>query len=186
MQAWELRQTSAEGTQIKFIFRNYRNYDNLSQSPTEASILKRDANELPHLITGVCLEVHRQLGPGLPGAVYRNCLERELRMRELQFERNSPLLIMYRGEHVPGAEITLDFVVEDQLVVLVSAGDDDDIEAELTSGRRELETYLRLFGLSAGLWVNFNVDDLRTGMRRVMIADREVALGAVGAGFSRN
>ncbi len=148
--------------------------------------MKLDANELPHLIAGVCLEVHRQLGPGLPEAVYRDCLEREMRMRELEFERNSPLLIMYRGEHVPSAEIALDFVVEDQLVVLVTAGDGSDIEAEMSHGRRELETYLRLSGLNAGLWVNFNVDDLRTGMRRVMIADREVAMGAVGAGFSRN
>ncbi len=148
--------------------------------------MKLDANELPHLIAAVCLEVHRQLGPGLPEAVYRDCLEREMRMRELEFERNSPLLIMYRGEHVPSAEIALDFVVEDQLVVLVSAGGDGDIEAELTNGRRELETYLRLSGLSAGLWVNFNVDDLRTGMRRVVIANREVAMGAIGAGFSRN
>jgi len=148
--------------------------------------LKLDVTELPHLITGVCLEVHRQLGPGLPEAVYRDCLEREMRMRELEFERNSPLLIMYRGEHVPSAEIALDFVVEEQLVVLVSAAENGDSEVELTNGRRELDTYLRLSGLMAGLWVNFNVDDLRTGMRRVMIADRELALGAVGAGFSRN
>jgi len=148
--------------------------------------LKLDSNELPHLIGGVCLEVHRQLGPGLPEAIYRDCLEREMRMRELEFERNSPLLIMYRGEHVPSAEIVLDFVVEDQLVVLVSAGDATADESDLSSGRRELETYLRLSGLSTGLWVNFNVTDLRTGMRRVVIADRDVAMGAVGAGLSRN
>ena len=56
----------------------------------------------------------------------------------------------------------------------------------LDAGRRELETYLRISGLSSGLWVNFNVNDLRTAMRRVVIKDREALSGIAGAGFSRN
>lgn len=148
--------------------------------------MKIDANEIPHLVAGVCLEVHRQLGPGLPEAVYRDCLARELRMRELEFIRESPLLIMYRGARIPSAEINLDFVVEDQLVVLVYAIDDGDNDMELAAGRRELETYLRISGMKSGLWVNFNVNDLRKAMHRVVIKDRQPTSGIIGAGLSRN
>ena len=149
--------------------------------------MKLDANELPHLVAGVCLEVHRQLGPGLPAPVYRDCLDRELRLRELVYQRNSPLPIWYRGERLSSAEIAVDFVIEDQLVLLVSAEEICDVDPNV-SGRRELETYLRLSGLGSGLWVNFNVADLRHGMRRLVSSPREAAAGAggIGAGASRN
>ena len=55
-----------------------------------------DLAELPHFLSGACLEVHRELGPGLSAGVYRDCLGRELRMRELFFESNVPLLVQFR------------------------------------------------------------------------------------------
>ena len=144
------------------------------------SAVNLDQNELPHLIAGVCLEVHRELGPGLPEVVYRDCLARELRMRELIFERDLPLPILYRGAHIDSSEILLDFVVENSLVLLV-ASDGPGID-----GKQELKTYLRLSGLQSGLWVNFGEDDLRRGMRRMLIADPATDTKAAGAALSRN
>jgi GxxExxY protein len=139
-----------------------------------------DQNELPHLIAGVCLEVHRELGSALPEVVYRDCLARELRMRELIFERDQPLPILYRGAHIDSSEIVLDFVIENSLVLLVSS-DEPGID-----GKQELMTYLRLSGLQSGLWVNFGEPDLRRGMRRMLIAEPATDTKAVGGALSRN
>ena len=139
-----------------------------------------DQNELPHLIAGVCLEAHRELGPGLPEVVYRDCLAREFRMRELIFERDLPLPILYRGSHIDSSEIVLDFVIEESLVLLV-ASDDEGLD-----GKQELMTFLRLSGLPSGLWVNFGEADLRRGMRRIVIAEPATHTDAVGGALSRN
>ena len=144
------------------------------------SAVNLDQNELPHLIAGVCLEVHRELGPGLPEVVYRDCVARELRMRELIFERDQPLPILYRGAQIDSSEIILDFVVEGSLMLLI-ASDEPNLD-----GKQELLTYLRLSGLQSGLWVNFGEHDLRRGMRRMVIADPATDTEAVGATLSRN
>ncbi len=147
--------------------------------------MKLDNHELPHLISGVCLEVHRELGAGLPDVVYRDCLAREMRMRELIFERNKPLPILYRGGHIDSSEIILDFVVEDRLVLLIDSEDPAEAGRHIDA-RRELATYLRLSGLTLGLWVNFGEPDLRRGIRRMAISPERVTGTAIGAGLSRN
>ena len=74
--------------------------------------MKLDSHELPHIVAGSCLEVHRHLGPGLDVASYKACLAHEWRMREIVFQMDAPLTIQYKGMEVRGAA-TLDFVVED-------------------------------------------------------------------------
>lgn len=151
------------------------------------NVLNLDTNELPHLLAGVCLEVHRQMGPGLPAAVYRDCLARELRLQEFAYSRDQPLPIFYRGEKISSSEIVLDFVVEDSLLVMVFSESFDEFEPRDLSGeQRQLETYLRLAGLDAGLWVNFNVEDLRTGMHRLIVTGPAEFPGLAGPVASRN
>jgi GxxExxY protein len=43
--------------------------------------------KLTEEIIGAAIEVHRTLGPGLLESVYEECMALELRMREIQFER---------------------------------------------------------------------------------------------------
>lgn len=124
--------------------------------------------------------MHRELGPSLPEVVYRDCLARELRMRELIFERDQPLPILYRGAQIDSSEIVLDFIIEGSLMLLI-ASDEPGLD-----GKQELLTYLRLSGLQSGLWVNFGEDDLRRGMRRMVITDPATDTAAVGATLSRN
>ena len=45
-----------------------------------------DLNKLSFNTIGAIIEVHRQLGPGLPEAVYHEALELELEAREIPFE----------------------------------------------------------------------------------------------------
>ena len=124
-----------------------------------------DPNEIPHLIVGSCMEVHRELGPGLPEAVYRDGLAREFRMRELVVHRDYPVQVIYKGEKLE-SHFEVDFIVESLVLVAVRAVD------ELTASDKErVNNQLRLAGLETGLLVNFNVTDLRKGIRRMVLSN---------------
>lgn len=132
--------------------------------------MKIDPHELPHLVVGTCMEVHRALGPGLPAVVYSDCLAVEFRMREMVFRRNVALPFRYKGTLMePG--IPVDFLVEEALVVSavsMPAGEMPDHE--------RLRNLLRLSGFEVGLLVNFNVTNFRDGVRRIIVSSEPPAL----------
>jgi hypothetical protein len=54
-------------------------------------------NELSGKIIGLCIEVHRELGPGLLESAYEECLAYELSAAGLQFERQRALPLRYKA-----------------------------------------------------------------------------------------
>jgi hypothetical protein len=66
--------------------------------------------DLPHLVIGACMNVHRALGPGLPRDAYEECLAVELREMEFDFKRNVPLQFDYRSRRIQ-TTARLDFVI---------------------------------------------------------------------------
>ncbi len=129
-----------------------------------------DVKELPHVIVGSCMEVHRALGPGLPAEAYCECLARELRMRELVFERDKNLPIRYKGEELEST-LKIDFVVEGLILVRVMAVD------ELKAiHKEEMNNYLRLAELETGFLINFNVQNLRDGTKRLIVSSEKPAV----------
>jgi GxxExxY protein len=131
--------------------------------------VKLDAQELPHLIIGACMEVHRHLGPGLMAEAYRDCLALELRMREIIFHRDHPLPIAYKGHLVDGA-VRVDFLVEGSVIITTTPPD----LGEAT--KQHMKNVLRLTGVETGLLVNFNVDNLRDGVKRIIVSELPPAL----------
>ena len=123
--------------------------------------------DLPHQVLAACLAVHGHLGPGLTREAYEECLAIELTDLELAFQRGQALDFWYRGRQVKQAA-RVDFLVEDALVVLVTAGEEVR-PAELA----KVESLLRLGGWRAGMLVNFNVVTLRKGVHRVTLKRRE-------------
>lgn len=119
--------------------------------------------DLPHLVIGACMSVHRHLGPGLAREAYEECLAIELRDLELSVERGKPLDFRYRNHEVRGAA-RLDLVVDDRLLVQVkSCREVTEIDTQ------QMDTLLRLSGLRSGLLVNFNVAVMRKGIHRVKV-----------------
>jgi GxxExxY protein len=55
----------------------------------------RDA-ELTHLIIGVAIDIHRNLGPSLLKAVYEECFAKEFTLRNISFERQKPIPLIYK------------------------------------------------------------------------------------------
>jgi GxxExxY protein len=125
-------------------------------------VTEGDCYGLSHVIIGAAIEVHRHLGPGLLESVYEVALGRELSLRGLSFKRQVALPLEYKGSWL-GTGVRLDLVVERQVIVEVKSV--DTFKAIHTA---QVLTYLRLTELRLGLLINFNVEVLRSGVRRVI------------------
>lgn len=128
-------------------------------------------DDLPHVIMGACMEVHRSLGPGWDDFAYRAALSRELKHREIFFKTEVPVAVLYKGERIDSAA-KVDFLIEKKIVVLVFATD------TLTPLHKErLTSYLRHGGWASGFIINFNSPDLREGVKRVVVRPAEEKQG---------
>lgn len=117
-------------------------------------------NELTYEIIGAAIEVHRTLGPGLLESSYRECLCRELSLRNIEFQRERGLPVRYKGIQL-ACGYRLDVLVADLVVVEIKA-----VEALGPIHDAQLLTYLRLRGWKLGLLINFDVVVLKDGIRR--------------------
>ena len=117
--------------------------------------------ELTEQIIGAAIAVHKAIGPGLKEQSYHAAMAMEFMALGLQFQREPVFRVTYRGttvgEHIP------DFIVENAVVVELKAT--SSIEPVFTT---QVLTYLRLSGLRVGLIINFNVDALRFGIKRIV------------------
>ena len=114
--------------------------------------------DLPHLVIGACLNVHGRLGPGLFREAYEECMAIELRELEMDFRRAVPLDFTYREHEVRNAA-RLDFIVQDQLLLMIRA--QEQVSAQ---EKQQFESVLRLSGLRGGLPTAMTVG--RTGSDR--------------------
>jgi GxxExxY protein len=53
-------------------------------------------NEITQHIIGGAIEVHKQLGPGLLESAYEECLCHELAIRNINFEKQKPIPLVYK------------------------------------------------------------------------------------------
>jgi GxxExxY protein len=106
------------------------------------------------------MEVHRKIGPGLLEAVHEECLAQELSFRNISFERQKPIPLVYKDLKLE-CGYRLDFLVSDRVVVEIKA-----IEAIAPIHESIMLTYLRLSGRHLGIPINFHVPVLKEGIRR--------------------
>ena len=123
--------------------------------------LSSEWNELSERIIGAAIEVHRHLGPGYLEAVYEEALAAEFIVRDIAFVRQHVIDVLYKGK--PVGVMRLDFVVEERLVVELKA-----TEALLPLHKAQVISYLKSSGAKLGLLINFNVEVLRNGIRRII------------------
>jgi len=113
-------------------------------------------------IIAAAIEVHRVIGPGLLESAYSRCLRHELSARRLPFTSERGVPLVYKGAHLDCA-YRLDLLVKDVIVVEVKA-----VAAVLPIHQAQLLTYLRLADLPVGLVINFEVERLVDGVKRVI------------------
>ena len=105
--------------------------------------------EETHAILGACFEVYNELGCGFLEPVYQECLELELRARNIPFEAQRPLRVCYKGEQISRSYMA-DFVCFDGVIVEIKA-----IAQLLGEHRAQVLNYLHATSLDVALLVNF-------------------------------
>jgi GxxExxY protein len=120
-------------------------------------------NELTEAVIGACIEVHRNTGPGLLESAYEQCLCRELSLRGIPFVLQWPLPVKYKGTLLD-CGYRVDLLVDGRLLIELKA-----VEKLLPIHEAQVLTYLRLGGWQIGLLINFNVQLLKDGIKRLVL-----------------
>ena len=121
--------------------------------------------ELTSDIIAAAIEVHKYWGPGLNEQAYEKSLCRELRLRQIPFETQIPVPLVYKGEKV-GEDFRLDLVVKSKVVLELKA-----VKALEPVHQAQLLTYMKLMKCGVGLLINFNVPVLRAGIKRMALSN---------------
>jgi GxxExxY protein len=111
-------------------------------------------------IIGASYRVHSRLGPGLPERVYKTCLGYELSRSGVSFESEKLLPVEYDGLRFEFG-YRVDLLIAGVVIVEVKS-----VQAILPVHEAQLMAYLRLSRKRVGLLINFNVADLKDGIRR--------------------
>jgi len=120
---------------------------------------------LSNRVIGLCIEVHRELGPGLLESAYEEALAYELTQAGLKFEQQRDMPLLYKGVKLD-CGYRLDLVVEGELSIELKSA----VEI-LPIHHAQLLTYLKLERRSLGLLINFHVPVLKNGIRRVVAGE---------------
>jgi GxxExxY protein len=122
-----------------------------------------ELKKLTEAVIGAAIEVHRHLGPGLLESAYEQCLCRELSLRGIPFECQRQLPVSYKGMLLD-CGYRIDLLIDGQLVVEIKA-----VEKLQPIHEAQVLTYLRLGPWQVGLLMNFNVEVLRLGIKRLVL-----------------
>jgi GxxExxY protein len=106
-------------------------------------------------IIGICMEVHRNLGPGLLEVVYKDALDIEFKANNIPFEREKEFSIEYKGVILPH-KFYADFIVNEDIVLEVKAI--KEFSGEHTA---QVLNYMKLSDSEIGLLVNFQNKSLQ-------------------------
>jgi len=108
-------------------------------------ILAKECYEL----IGLCMEVHRELGPGFSEAIYKEALEIELKLHNVPYEREKLCRVKYKGFTLV-KRYNADFVVYDSIILEAKA-----VSAIIDDFIRVTVNYLKASELHLGIIANF-------------------------------
>ena len=119
-------------------------------------------NHLTRAIVGCAIRVHDVVGPGVFENIYSECMQYELTHAGLSCEVNRLAPVVYKGVRLK-SKYFLDLVIEGLVAVELKS-----IERLLPIHKTQLLSQLRLTNLPVGLLINFNVEHLTDGVKRVV------------------
>jgi len=89
-------------------------------------------------------------------------MELELKSRKIEYKRQKELKIQYKGTHIGNYKV--DYLIENKVIVELKC-----VEAINNIHIAQVLTYLKAEEKKVGLLINFNVDKLKEGLRRVIL-----------------
>jgi GxxExxY protein len=119
-------------------------------------------NQLAEQIIGCAIEVHRALGPGLLESAYQECLYYKLQKEGIWVEKEKPMPLIFEEVKLD-CGYRIDLLVENKIVVELKS-----VEALNDVHLAQTLTYMKLGEYKLGLLINFNVNILKQGIKRVI------------------
>jgi GxxExxY protein len=119
--------------------------------------------ELTSSILNCAYKVHSALGPGLLESAYEECLHYELDKTGLVVVKQKPMPLIYQEKKLDMG-YRIDLFVENKVVIEIKA-----VDVVNPVHMAQLMTYLKLSGCRIGFLINFNVQSLKDGIKRVII-----------------
>ena len=119
-------------------------------------------NQIAKVIVDCAFKVHSTLGPGLLEHVYQAALVYELQKRGLRISVERGIPAIYEDVRLE-LGFRADIVVENKVIIECKS-----IDALAPVHGKILLTYLRLADMRLGLLINFNVNLIKDGVRRVV------------------
>ncbi|MFC7346207.1 GxxExxY protein [Chryseobacterium zhengzhouense] len=117
-------------------------------------ITQKYITDLTYRINGACIEVHKILGAGLAEIVYHKALEKEFRIREIEFKSEFQIPVIYK-EELLNCDFKCDFLIEDIIVLEIKS-----VASILEIHKSQILNYMNLLKVPKGILVNFNVKNL--------------------------
>ena len=122
-----------------------------------------DINDITGKMIGASFKVHSELGPGLLESSYKECLYYVLTKGGLFVEKEKALPLVYEEVKLD-VGYRLDLFVETKVVVEIKS-----VESLTAVHTAQVLTYLKLTQCKVGLLINFNVADLKKGIKRIIL-----------------
>ena len=126
---------------------------------------KKYLDEVTYKFLGCCINVHKELGPGLLENVYHQCLIEELKYEQISFSSELNVSVKYRTKIID-SKLRADLVIENCLVAeLKSVKEIEQIH------KAQILTYMHLLKLPKGIIVNFNCLNLFKQGQKTFVND---------------
>lgn len=122
-----------------------------------------ELNKLATRVLDCAFTVHRNLGPGLLESAYQMAMEAELSEQGIPFTSQQEVPLEYKGRIISTA-YRLDLLIDNKLIVELKS-----VDALHNLHLAQVLTYLKLTNCRLGLLLNFNVELMKRGIKRVIL-----------------
>lgn len=117
-------------------------------------ITQKYITDLTYRINGACIEVHKILGAGLAEIVYHRALEKEFKLRNIEYQSEFQIPVVYKDENL-NCDFKCDFLIEDLIVLEIKS-----VSSILEIHKAQVINYINLLKVPKGILVNFNVKNI--------------------------
>ena len=117
-------------------------------------MIKSEQDKITHEIIGCAMEVHNILGNGFQEVVYQRALSIEMKLRNIEHQREFEMPLFYKGFDV--GQRRVDFLVAKEISVEIKAI----IHLEDVHLAQAMN-YLEAYNLQTGLLINFGAKSLQ-------------------------
>ncbi|MBL7995307.1 GxxExxY protein [bacterium] len=132
----------------------------LNKTPFATEGTEKD--KLTQQIIGSAIEVHRNLGPGLLESIYEEAICHEFGLRNIMFQRQVEVDVIYKGHIIKGQRLHL--VVENEVVIELKS-----VSKLPDAAMSQVLSYLKATGLNRALLINFGEKRLVDGIKRISL-----------------